>query len=102
MAQTKLNHHLVSFWCMDVTVALFYGLFIKGLERRIAGGLVPVRRAANTFGGRGADLVHHLGKLQGSSPCWTSVRTGQTSRRNLYMPFLSCQRNVWIVYGEIG
>jgi len=65
MAQTKLNHHLVSFWCMDVTVALFYGLFIKGLERRIAGSLVPVRRAANTFGGRGADLVHHLGKLQG-------------------------------------
>lgn len=25
-----------------------------------------------------------------ASPCWTSVRTGQTSRRNLYMPFLSC------------
>ena len=25
----------------------------------------------------------------GASPCWTSVRTGQTSRRNLYMPFLS-------------
>lgn len=27
----------------------------------------------------------------GASPCWTSVRTGQTSRRNLYMPFLSWQ-----------